>query len=122
MDINNIIVVTVGIVTISSALYKLTVEPFLNIKIANLETKHFLIVDNLKTNLNDKITNLDRKIDIHLQDYANYKDANLLQFNGLNEKINHTWTKTQTLFSDEKSERKEVQALLLKQNDVKHSS
>ncbi|MEH2319005.1 hypothetical protein [Nostoc sp.] len=119
MDIHNIIAVIVGIVTISSVLYKMLIEPTINAKIASLETKGFLIIDNFKSNINDKFITLDRKVDIHLQDYANYKDANLLQANGLNERINHTWNKTEKLFNDEKAERKEIQAFLQKQNDLK---
>ena len=119
MDIHNDIVVIGSIVGIISAIYKLAIEPNINAKIANLETKGFLLIDGFKTNINDKLIILDRKVDIHLQDYANYKEANLLQANGLNEKINHTWNKTKELFNDEKFERKEIQTLIQKQHDLK---
>ncbi|MEH2392606.1 MAG: hypothetical protein V7K21_13450 [Nostoc sp.] len=120
MNIHDDVVVIAGIFAIISAIYKLAIEPSINSKISNLETKGFLLIDNCKNNLNDKFVLTDRKVDIHLQDYANYKEANLLQANGLNEKINHTWNKTKELFSEERAERKEIQALIQKQHDLKN--
>ncbi|MEH1847709.1 MAG: hypothetical protein V7L25_22695 [Nostoc sp.] len=119
MNIHDNLVVIVGVFTIISAIYKLVIEPSINAKIAALETKGFLMIDTFKNNINDKFITVDRKVDIHLQDYANYKEANILQANGLNEKINHTWNKTKELFNDEKLERKEIQVLLQKQLDQK---
>lgn len=121
MDIHNDIVIIGSIVGIISAIYKLAVEPNINAKIANLETKGFLVIDGFKTNINDKLIILDRKVDIHLEGYANYKEANLLQANGLNEKINHTWAKTNKLFDDEKAEIKEIQSFIQKHYELKNS-
>lgn len=110
MDVHNSITVIVGIITILGAVYKLAqVEANINIKIAGLETKSFLVVDNLKDQVGERITTLDRKVDIHLQDYTNYKDAILLQNNGLDGKINHTWAKTKELLDSQKTEIKEIQ-------------
>ncbi|MEH2400508.1 hypothetical protein [Nostoc sp.] len=120
MNIHDDIAVVVGIVTIISAIYKLAIEPNINAKIANLETKGFLLIDGFKTNINDKLITLDRKVDIHLEGYTNYKEANLLHFNGLNERINHTWNKTDKLFSEEKVRRKEIEALIQKQHELKN--
>ncbi|MEH2314905.1 MAG: hypothetical protein V7K35_26665 [Nostoc sp.] len=120
MDTHNNIAVIVGITAVISTVYKLLIEPSIDAKIAGLETKGFLAIDTFKSNLNDKIIVLDRKVDIHLQDYTNYKEANLLHNNGLNEKINHTWNKTKELFSEEKATRKEIQAFFQKQHGSKN--
>lgn len=109
MNIHDDIAIVVGIITILSAIYKFAVEPNINAKITDLKDK-----------LNEKITSIDNKVNIHLQDYINYKEANLLQANGLNEKINHTWSKTKELFSEEKAERKEIRLLIEKQHELKN--
>ncbi|MEH2461140.1 hypothetical protein [Nostoc sp.] len=114
MDIHNTIAVIVGIITILGSVYKLVIEPSIDTKIASLETKGFLIIDNLKDKVSERITTIDRKIDIHLQDYINYKDAILLQNNGLDGKINHTWFKTKELLDSLKTEIKEIKQTLQK--------
>lgn len=120
MNIHDDIAVIVGIITTISVVYKLAIEPNINAKIAGLETKGFLLIDGFKTNINDKLITLDRKVDLHLESYANYKEANLLQSNGLNEKINHSWNKTKELFNNERAERKEIQTLLQKQHELRN--
>ncbi len=117
MDNQNIIVAIVGLISILSGIYKLLIEPSIDAKIASLETKGFLIVDNLKDRLGERLTAVDRKLDIHLQDFINYKDAILLQNRGLDEKINHTWNKTKEFLTEQKSEIKEIQA---RQTDPKN--
>ncbi|MEH1790331.1 MAG: hypothetical protein V7L23_33400 [Nostoc sp.] len=114
MDIHNSVTFVVGLITIFTAIYKLAqiessinskianLESNLNSRIANLESANFLTVDNLKDKLNDKLINLDRKVDIHLQDYTNYKEAILLQHNGLFDAIKHNWSKTEKLFNSER--------------------
>lgn len=110
MNIQNYLAVTASFIALFSAIYKMVIEPSidakisalelnLSSKISNLATTDLITTDNLKDKFNDKIINLDRKVDMHLQDYANYKDAGLLQHNGLNEKINHNWSKTEKLFN-----------------------
>lgn len=37
--------------------------------------------------LHSEVLSIDRKFDLHQQDYINYKDANLLQLNGLEKQI-----------------------------------
>lgn len=114
MDLHNSVTFVVGLITIFTAVYKLAqiestintrianLESNLNTKIANLESANFITIDNLKDKFNDKIINLDRKVDIHLQDYTNYKDAILLQHNGLIDVIKHNWNKTEKLFNNER--------------------
>ena len=131
MNTQNDITIVVGIITIISGIYKFIIEPSIDAKIAALETKGFLVINNFNTNLNDKLTVVDRKLDIHLESFSNYKqanlesfsnykEANLLQANGLNERINHTWTKTKELFIEERAERKEIQTLIQKQHELKN--
>lgn len=62
---------------------------------------------------------LDKRFDIHLQDYTNYKDATLLALNGANEKINHTWVKTEKVLIEHKSDIKELQQFLQKHQSFK---
>ncbi|MEI1375990.1 hypothetical protein PQG02_06970 [Nostoc sp. UHCC 0926] len=109
MNIHDDIAVVVGIITILSAIHKFVFEPNINAKITDLKDK-----------LNERIIATENKVNIHLQDYINYKEANLLQANGLNEKINHTWSKTKELFNEEKVERKEIQAFIQKQHELKN--
>ncbi|MBN3911099.1 MAG: hypothetical protein HWQ35_32525 [Nostoc sp. NMS1] len=61
----------------------------------------------------------DKRFDVHLQDYTNYKDANLLQNNNLNEKINHTWNKTEKVFIEHKTDIKDLQQFLQKQENFR---
>ncbi|MEH1898622.1 MAG: hypothetical protein V7K94_25635 [Nostoc sp.] len=114
MDLHNSVTFVVGLITIFTAVYKLAqiessissrianLESNLNTKIVNLESANFITIDNLKDKLNDKLINLDRKVDIHLQDYTNYKDAILLQHNGVIESIRHNWSKTEKLLNNER--------------------
>ncbi|MEH2425863.1 MAG: hypothetical protein V7K48_34680 [Nostoc sp.] len=120
MNIQNDIPIIVGTIAIISGIYKLLIEPSIDAKMANLETKGFLVIENSKSLLSDRITALDRKVDIHLENYSNYKEANLLHSNGLNEKITHTWNKTKELFVEERAERKEIQALIQRQHELKN--
>ncbi|MHC5720260.1 MAG: hypothetical protein ACYTX0_51575, partial [Nostoc sp.] len=94
-------------------------ESNINAKIANLEAKDFILIENFKDSLIDRLITIDRKVDIHLQDYVNHKDASLLQGNQLNEKINHTWNKTEKLFHEQKTDIKEIQGFLQKQQNFK---
>lgn len=67
----------------------------------------------------EKIKDLDKRLDIHLQDYVNYKDANLLSHNGLNELIEHKWQRSETEFNALKASIKELQGFLVRTNDFK---
>ena len=67
----------------------------------------------------EKIKELDKRFDIHLQDYVNYKDANLLSHNGLEELIAHKWQRSETEFSTIKVSIKELQGFLMRTNDFK---
>ena len=67
----------------------------------------------------EKIKELDKRFDIHLQDYVNYKDANLLSHNGLEELIAHKWQRSETEFNTIKVSIKELQGFLIRTNDFK---
>ena len=67
----------------------------------------------------EKIKELDKRFDIHLQDYVNYKDANLLSHNGLEELIAHKWQRSETEFNTIKVSIKELQGFLMRTNDFK---
>ncbi|MHC5718148.1 MAG: hypothetical protein ACYTX0_40190 [Nostoc sp.] len=67
----------------------------------------------------EKIKELDKRFDIHLQDYVNYKDANLLSHNGLEERIDHKWQRSETEFNAIKASIKELQGFLARVNDFK---
>ncbi|MHC5830317.1 MAG: hypothetical protein ACYT04_83860, partial [Nostoc sp.] len=65
----------------------------------------------------EKIKDLDKRFVIHLQDYVNYKDANLLSHNGLDELIEHKWQRSETEFNAIKVSIKELQGFLVRTND-----
>ena len=65
----------------------------------------------------EQIRQLDKKFDIHLQDYVNYKDSTLLALNGAEERIKHTWNKTEKLLEERKADIKELQQFLHKHQD-----
>lgn len=67
----------------------------------------------------EKIKDIDKRLDIHLQDYVNYKDANLLSHNGLEEQIKHKWERSEGEFNGIKGSIKELQGFLHRHNDFK---
>ena len=67
----------------------------------------------------EKIKDLDKRFDVHLQDYVNYKDANLLSHNGLDERIEHKWQRSEGEFNAIKGSIKELQGFLHRTNDFK---
>lgn len=67
----------------------------------------------------EKIKDLDKRFDVHLQDYVNYKDANLLSHNGLDERIEHKWQRSEAEFNSIKGSIKELQGFLHRTNDFK---
>ncbi|MEH2415416.1 hypothetical protein [Nostoc sp.] len=67
----------------------------------------------------EKIKELDKRFDIHLQDYVNYKDANLLSHNGLGERIDHKWDRSESEFNAMKTNIKDLQSFLHRTNDFK---
>lgn len=64
--------------------------------------------------LHSEVLNLDKKFDLHQQDYINYKDSNLLQLNGLEKQIGHNWSKTEKALAEQKGEIKDIQGFLQK--------
>jgi hypothetical protein len=64
--------------------------------------------------LHSEVLKLDKKFDLHQQDYINYKDANLLHVNGVEKQILHNWTKTENMLKEQKAEIKELQGFLQK--------
>ena len=67
----------------------------------------------------ERIKDLDKRLDIHLQDYINYKDGNLLSHNGLQERIDHKWERTENEFNSIKISIKELQGFLQSKGDFK---
>jgi len=63
--------------------------------------------------------NLDKRFDIHLQDYVNYKDAILLDRNGIRERIDHKWQRTEDEFKEVKISIKDIQGFLQKNDSFK---
>ncbi|MHC5615115.1 MAG: hypothetical protein ACYTXA_30090 [Nostoc sp.] len=68
----------------------------------------------------EKIKDLDKRLDIHLQDYVNYKDGNLLSHNGLEERINHKWQRSEAEFNAIKASIKDLQGFLVRTSDFKN--
>jgi hypothetical protein len=57
--------------------------------------------------LHSEVLKLDKKFDLHLQDYINYKDANVLHLNGLEKQIIHNWGKAEKALTEQKNEIRE---------------
>ena len=74
-----------------------------------------------KTNASntEKIKDLDKRFDIHLQDYINYKDAMLLDRNGLRERIDHKWQRTEDELAKDRAEIKDLREFLVKSLNFK---
>jgi hypothetical protein len=64
--------------------------------------------------LHSEVLKLDKKVDLHLQDYVNYKDATLVYVNGVEKQIVHNWTKAEKRLDEQKAEIKEMQGFLQK--------
>ena len=79
---------------------------------------HARLLEQVKA-LQKDLNNLDKRFDIHLQDYVNHKDAALLALNGNDEKIDHKWERTEELFKEQKTEIKDLQKFLQKQQNFK---
>jgi len=67
----------------------------------------------------EKIKDLDKRLDVHLQDYVNYKDAILLDRNGLRERIDHKWERTEDEFKAVKGSIKDLEGFLQRRDDFK---
>lgn len=57
----------------------------------------------------EKIKNLETSFQVHVQDYVNYKDVTLLDRNGLRERIDHKWSRTEEELNEVKADIKELQ-------------
>lgn len=64
--------------------------------------------------LHTEIIKLDKKFDLHQQDYINYKDSNLAYINGVEKQIGHNWSKTEKALAEQKAEIKDIQGFLQK--------
>ncbi|MBD2596457.1 hypothetical protein H6G74_19280 [Nostoc spongiaeforme FACHB-130] len=69
--------------------------------------------------LNDKLFTFEKRLDVHLQDYVNHKDADLLAINGLKEKIEHKAEKAEGYFKELRIEIKDIQGFLNKQQNFR---
>lgn len=71
----------------------------------------------------ERIRDLDKDFALHIQEYVNRKDVVQMVLGQLDEKINHTWSKTEKLYNDQKEDIKEIQQFLRKQGNftVRHS-
>ncbi|MDQ3018256.1 MAG: hypothetical protein M3Q64_00060 [bacterium] len=67
----------------------------------------------------EKIKDLEKRFEVHLQDYVNYKDGMLLDRNGLRERIDHKWERTEDEFKVVKVNIKELQGFLQKRDEFK---
>ncbi|MEH2322952.1 MAG: hypothetical protein V7K32_05025 [Nostoc sp.] len=79
---------------------------------------HAKLLEQVKI-LQKELKAIDKKFDIHLQDYVNYKDASLLALNGNDEKIDHKWERTENLFKEQKIEIKDLQKFLQKEQNFR---
>jgi hypothetical protein len=69
--------------------------------------------------IEDKFQSLDKRFDVHLQDYSGYKDIALLAINGNKELIIHKWIRTEEEFQKTNSDVKELQRYLQQRGDFR---
>jgi hypothetical protein len=79
---------------------------------------HEQLIQQVKTIQKDVCT-LDKRFDIHLQDYVNYKDATLLAINGNKERVEHKGERLENYYEELKGEIKELQGFLHKRHDFR---
>lgn len=79
---------------------------------------HEQLIQQIKVIQKD-VCGLDKKFDIHLQDYVNYKDAVLLAINGNKERIEHKAEKAEGYFKEVKADIKDIQGFLNKQQNFR---
>lgn len=69
--------------------------------------------------LQDKLIDFDKRFAVHAQDYVNYKDSELLRFNGTREAIAHKWQRTEHELDAIRASVKELQHFLQKRDEFK---
>ncbi|ALF51874.1 hypothetical protein ACX27_01855 [Nostoc piscinale CENA21] len=69
--------------------------------------------------LSEKIFTIEKRFEIHLQDYVNYKDATLLAINGNKERIDHKAERAEDYFKELKFEIKDLQGFLQKHQNFR---
>lgn len=79
---------------------------------------HEQLIQQIKVIQKD-VCGLDKRFDIHLQDYVNYKDATLLAINGNKERIEHKGERLENYYEELKGEIKELQGFLHKRHDFR---
>lgn len=120
VDINNIFTVLSLAFMLVGGIYKLAqIEANINTKISKIEANLLTEIDGLKDRLIEKFYLVEKRFDVHLQDYVNYKDSVLLQHNGTSEQVKHVWSKTEKLFSEQQTNIKDLQQFLQKQQDFR---
>lgn len=88
IDINNVLTICSLLFMIVGNVYRLAkIESSINARIGRVETDVLCAIDKLKDSFVDRFYSVEKKLDVHIQDYINYKDVN--------EKLNQQWTKQQ---------------------------
>lgn len=79
---------------------------------------HVKILDEVKT-LRGNLIDFDKRFAVHCQDYVNYKDGNILAYNGVREAIGHKWQRTEDELHGVKASIKDLESFLQKRDDFK---
>ncbi|MBE9054173.1 hypothetical protein IQ243_28035 [Nostocales cyanobacterium LEGE 11386] len=110
IDVASTLSIVLGLITLAGAIYRLAqVEANINSKIARLESTLLTVVDQTKDNLSDRLVSIEKKIDIHLTEYAEKKVFVEYRFNATDKLIEHkfnrlaNWIKQITGFLNKES-------------------
>lgn len=83
MSNSELIAVIALIITIVGAVYS----------VAQIEARIYKNIDEINDRLSDRINTLERRVDVHLQDYVNGKEMNSYMVNGLDQKLDHKFNR-----------------------------
>lgn len=120
IDVNNIFTVVSLVFLLIGGIYRLAqIEASINSKISKIESNLLTEIDALKDRLIERFYSAEKKFDVHLQDYVNYKDSVLLAIHGCEEQIDHKWHRTEEELAKDRAEIRDLRGFLVRKLDFK---
>lgn len=94
IDINNALTIVIGLMTLAGAIYRLAqVEAGINGRIGKVENRLLLAIDQLRDKLVDRFHETEKKLDVHLTEYAEKKQFVEYRINDTDKKIEHKFNR-----------------------------
>lgn len=89
-ELGNILNITLGFIAVATTIYKVAQsEANINTKMERLQTNLLAEIDKSKDNLSDRLASVEKKLDIHLVEYAEKKLFAEYRFNATDKLIEH---------------------------------